>query len=288
MECFKCPKGALLCSAITVLISISGHSEAEGSNSAADINRELSNPNTSLASLTFRNQYRWYDGDLPDADNQENYTLVFQPVFPFVFGEDENDVIHKLFVRPAIPIHIDQPTFDTEDGSFEGESGLGDIGFDVAYGLSYPNGFQVAGGMVGTLPTATGDIAGGTAAAGPEIFVGQASQSFGFVGALITHQWDLGSWSDNDVSNTAFQAIIVKVLPNAWAVGSVPIMTYNWKTDEASIPVNVFVQKTVTLFGTPTRLQIEANYFVTDANEFSPEWFVAFNITPVVDNFLQP
>ena len=39
---------------------------AEGTaKSAEDVARELANPNSSLATLTFKNQYRWYTGDLP-------------------------------------------------------------------------------------------------------------------------------------------------------------------------------------------------------------------------------
>jgi len=51
--------------------------------SAEEIAKELANPNNSLASLTFKNQFRWYDGDLPTAGDQFNYTTLFQPVFPF-------------------------------------------------------------------------------------------------------------------------------------------------------------------------------------------------------------
>jgi hypothetical protein len=40
--------------------------------SAEEVARELANPNNSLASLTFKNQYRLYTGDLPNADDQDN------------------------------------------------------------------------------------------------------------------------------------------------------------------------------------------------------------------------
>lgn len=46
--------------------------EAHEGKSNDEIAKELANPNNSLASLKFRNQYRWYEGDLPDADDQSN------------------------------------------------------------------------------------------------------------------------------------------------------------------------------------------------------------------------
>ena len=49
---------------------------SEGSKSADEVAKELANPNTSLASLTFKNQYRWYTGDLPGADDQDAVDVV--------------------------------------------------------------------------------------------------------------------------------------------------------------------------------------------------------------------
>ena len=66
--------------------------------SSAEIAAELSNPNTALASLTFKNQFRWFEGDLPNADDQRSYTLLFQPALPFPL---ENG--NKIIWHPAIP-----------------------------------------------------------------------------------------------------------------------------------------------------------------------------------------
>ena len=47
--------------------------------SAQEAARELANPNTPLANLTLRSQFRAFDGDLPSAGDQESFTLLFQP-----------------------------------------------------------------------------------------------------------------------------------------------------------------------------------------------------------------
>ena len=85
--------------------------EAHEGTSADEVAKELANPNTSLASLTFRNQFRWYTGDLPNADDQDSYTLLFQPVFPFPLAPTANGGKPNFFVRPAIPFLADQPAF---------------------------------------------------------------------------------------------------------------------------------------------------------------------------------
>lgn len=258
-----------------------------GGLSAEEAAEKLANPNNSLASLTFRNQYRTYGGDLPGSSSEGNYTMLFQPVFPFIFDKGPDDeVTRKLFVRPAIPFQLDQPVFDPDDGKFDSATGLGDIGFDVAYGFSWDSGEQLALGMVGTLPTATGQVPGGNMALGPEIFTGIGGK-WGFLGLLATHQWDVESWSDGDVNKTTVQPIFTYLLNDGWAVGTAGIFEYNWLTDEASIPINAFVQKTVKFGDIPTRIQLEVSYFVERPDTFGPEWFVGLNLTPVVRNIFQ-
>ena len=76
--------------------------EAHHGKSADELAKELNNPNNDIAKLQFKNQYRWYKGDLPGADSQDNYTLLFQPVFPFNLGQTA-EYKNVLFARPAIP-----------------------------------------------------------------------------------------------------------------------------------------------------------------------------------------
>ena len=59
------------------------HKEAHDGNSTDQVTKDLANSNSSLANLTFKNQFRWFKGDLPRADDQNSYTFLFQPVFPF-------------------------------------------------------------------------------------------------------------------------------------------------------------------------------------------------------------
>jgi hypothetical protein len=72
--------------------------------SAAEVAKELSNPNTTLGSLNFNFDYNRYDGDIPGANGQSSKTMSFQPVLPYQLGEGVN-----LYVRPNIPIIFDTP-----------------------------------------------------------------------------------------------------------------------------------------------------------------------------------
>jgi len=257
--------------------------------SADEVAKQLANPNNSLASLTFKNQYRWYDGDLPGASSQGNYTMLFQPVFPFKLGDAPSGAKRNMFVRPAFPMLFDQPVPSVDSGGFkfDDETALGDIGFDLAYGVSEPNGFIWAAGMVGTLPTATSSsVAGKQLRLGPECLFAYAWDA-GLVGIFPSHQWDVAGWGGNSFNTTQIQPII-KFLPGGgWSIGSSPIMNYNWMSEEWTVPINLTIGKTIQIGKTPVKLELEANYYFEHPDAYGPEWMVGFNITPVVSNFVE-
>jgi len=263
---------------------LSGASVPEHSQSADEVAKQLANPNNSLASLTFKNQLRWYQGDLPGADDQFNYTLLFQPVFPFTMSETASGGKANLFVRPAFPILVNQPVFDAASGSFNKASGLGDIGFDLGYGVTEKNGFLWAFGMVGTLPTATDSrFAGKQLRLGPEMLLARF-EKWGLYGIFPSQQWNVTGWSDKYYANTQIQPIL-KFLPGGgWSVGTAGIMNYDWSSQQWSIPVNLTISKTITAGKTPLKLEIEVNYYVKQYDAFGAKWMIGFNVTPVVKN----
>ena len=271
------------------IILLAGPARAE-EKSADEVARELANPNNSLASLTFKNQYRWYTGDLPGADDQDNYTLLFQPVFPFKLQPTASGANATLFVRPAFPLVFDQPVPGMRKGQFgwDGVTALGDIGFDIGYGVTEKTGLLWALGMVGTLPTATdSDVAGKQLRLGPEVLIAKF-EKWGLYGIFPSHQWDVSGWSDGGYySNTQVQLFLTFLPGGGWSVGSSPIMNYDWKASDWTIPLQIFAAKTIMAGKTPVKLQLEMNYYVEQPDAFGPEWMVSFNITPVVPNVIE-
>jgi len=269
-----------------ILFSLTTHGIAQ-EKSADEVAKELANPNNSLASLTFKNQYRWYTGDLPHADQQSNYTLVFQPVFPFTLQPTAGGGKATLFVRPGIPLVVDQPVFDAQKGDFKGVTALGDIGFDIGYGVTEKTGLLWAFGAVGTLPTAAdSDVAGEQWRFGPEALLAKF-EKWGLYGLFPSHQWDVAGWSDSGYfSNTQVQGFLVFLPGGGWSVGTTPIMNYDWKSEEWTIPLNVTASKTVMVGKMPLKLALEANYYVEQPDLFGPDWMVSFSITPVVPNVI--
>ncbi len=249
--------------------------------SAAELAAELSNPNSSVATLTFKNQFRWFDGDLPDAGDQSSYTLLFQPGLPFVL--DSGD---KILWRPAFPLLVDQPVFDPSAGGFGGETGLGDIAFDLAYAPKLSDSsIMFAYGIITSLPTATNDLGSGQWTLGPELLIGKLNPKW-VLGLFPNHQWDVAGWTENTINVTSIQAFYTYLPGGGWSVGTGPTMTYDWESEQWTLPLQVNAGKTVVWNGRPWKLSAEVNYYVEKADAFGPEWMISFNIAPVVKNGL--
>jgi len=209
-------------------------------------------------------------------------------VFPFPLQPTASGGKANLFVRPAFPLMVDQPVPTVINGQpgFEDVTALGDIGFDIGYGVTEKSGLLWAYGMVGTLPTATkSEVAGKQLRLGPEALFAKF-EKWGLYGAFPSHQWNVAGWSNTPYSTSQLQ-LFLKFLPGGgWAVGTTPIMDYDWRTKEWSIPLNVTTSKTIKLGDIPLKLELEVNYYVARPDVFGPKWMIGFNITPVVHNFL--
>jgi hypothetical protein len=155
--------------------------------SADEIAAQLANPNSPVANLTFKNKFTWFEGDLPDADNQSMYTLLFQPTLPFVLDSGS-----RVIWRPAIPLLFDKPVFNSSTSEFDGESGLGDIGFDLIYVPKIKRKDILFGcGFITALPTGTkSSLTSGQWSLGPEMIIGKLDPKY-TLAFFPKHVWDV-------------------------------------------------------------------------------------------------
>lgn len=263
---------------------------AQGGKSADEIAKELANPAGSLASLNLNIQYQKFQGDLPGADDQDSWSMIFQPTLPFPVGDKGRRVIF----RPAIPLLFDQPLFNPQTAGFDkADTNLGDIGFDLVYAgtemKDKHNGFLWGIGAAGTLPTATdSDVGGNQWRVGPELF-GGIIRKWGLVGALVNNQWNVGGANDQSYSVLNAQYFYAIGLGKGWQIASGPNILYDWNADSdqaLTLPLGVGLAKTTKLGGRPWKFQAQVQYFVEQPDAFGPEWLLKFTITPVVQNKL--
>lgn len=241
--------------------------------------KELANPNTALASLNFKFQY--YGGY---EDGGSSSTILFQPSMPFPL--DNGD---KVLFRPAVPFSMN---FD-KDGLYGDDSGFGDISFDLAYAPKTEAGSLMAFGVFAQLPTGQKGFTADQFAVGPEMLLGKLSKERIFI-FFPNHLWGVsnnsekinGQHSIEDINRTSVQIGWVELLGNGWTIASSPTLSYDWNTDQAEIPLNFQVSKTVILGSRPWKFGLEANYYIEKDEKTRPDFMIGLNITPVVENKL--
>jgi hypothetical protein len=249
--------------------------------SSDDLARELNNPNAPLAKLTIEFSSTTFEGSIPGANNERADMVLFKPVFPFPMGDDGTQ---NLFIRPVLAYAIDQPIPDMNVGGFKSKSGFADLGFDVAIGKSYDSGLILIGGIQGTLPIGADGLTGDQYRFGPEFIVANINASR-ILAAFPAHQWDV-SGDGPSYSTSTLELFAMKFLPGAWTVGTQPKMSYDWKTNQATIPLNLTVRKVVNFGNTPMQLAVGFDYYIEKDDDFGPDYGLIFSITPVVPNFI--
>lgn len=260
--------------------SVPGSDGAVGAPSAAEIAAQLSDPNTSLGSMNFQFDYIDYGGDLPGANDSSALRVLFQPSLPYPLGDTSN-----LFVRPAVPIIIDQDVPQSSGGFKSRGVELGDVSFDASYAQSLPGGFVVLGGLAGTLPTATDDDLGlDQWLLGPEAALAR-TRPWGVLGVLVSHQWDIAGEDDFDTSITGGQYFYALNLDNGWQINGSPTFSYNHEArdgDEWTLPLAIGVSKTMILNGRPWKFGVQYWHYLEAPDTFGPDYQIRFSISPVV------
>ncbi|MGX9352413.1 transporter [Shimia sp. W99] len=217
----------------------------------ADLGQQLSNPVSDLISLPFQLNYDEGQG----AGNGSRFTFNIQPVVPIALSPDWN-----LISRTILPV-ISQ---DNVIGGTS-QSGIGDVVQSFFFSPSRPtaNGLIWGVGPVFLLPTATDNALGAdTFGAG---ITGVALKQTGrwTYGALANHIWDVSGPAS--INATFFQPFLAYAGNNNWTYTINSESTYDWNTDQASVPINVIVSKLVKFGNRPVSLGLGVRRYVDSA-----------------------
>lgn len=239
---------------------------------AAELSKQLANPIASLVSVPL--QYNFDDGFGADGKGSR-HLLNVQPVIPLSIGENWN-----LITRTIIPL-IDQE--DIIPGT--SQSGMGDIVQSFFFSPATPvNGWTWGVGPVFLWPTASDDALGAKKwGAG---LTGVALRQAGpwTFGGLVNHietVADAGSAGENrpDVSQSFMQPFVTFGTPGGWSYTATSETTYNWKTEDWGVPVNLTVAK-VTRFGKqPVQIAGGVRYWADPIENGAEDWGVRLALT---------
>ncbi len=243
------------------LFAMPGTADAEESD--AELAQELTNPLADLVSVPVQMNL---DRGIGPMDDGTKVTTNIQPVIPFEVGEGWN-----LITRTIVPVIYQDDLFPRAGSQF----GLGDINLSLFFSPRKPTegGLTWGVGPVVLLPTATDSLLGGKKwGAGPTA-VGLVLSGPWTAGMLANHIWSFAGDDDRqDISNSFVQPFVAYTWPSAWTVSVQSESSYNWNSDQWSIPVNLGVSKLVRFGKLPVSLQAGMGYWA-ESPDNGPEGF---------------
>jgi hypothetical protein len=158
--------------------------------------------------------------------------------------------------------------------------GLGDILQSFFLSPKDPvYGWILGGGPVFNYPTATDNVLGSQKwGAGPTVVLLQQKEGWTY-GALANQVWSFAGSSHRASVNSAFlQPFLSYTTATHTTFGINTESTYNWESDEWTIPLNPTVSQLLKLMDRPVQFTVGGRYYA-EAPRGGPDWGLRFVVT---------
>jgi hypothetical protein len=246
-------------------------------NQEAELAKKLQNPVASLISVPIQNNW---DFGLGPAHAMQ-YMAKIQPVIPISISEDWN-----LIIRTIVPVIYQEALVNgpaapfAPNGLGKSHTGLGDTQQSFFFSPKAPVGGWILGaGPIGYYPTATESQLGtGQWGAGPTIVA--LRQEHGFTYGILANQiWSFTGQQGRGEVNATYLQPFLSYTTKTYTTPSINTeTTYNWATEEATVPINFQLQQLIKIGKMPIALQAGYRYYVEKPNG-GPHWGLRFTTT---------
>ncbi|MCT2541156.1 transporter [Sedimentimonas flavescens] len=238
--------------ALTPLIPMTAQADE-----TSDLAQELANPIAAIISVPLQFNY---DENLGLNGDGTRKTLNLQPVVPFALDNGAT-----IVTRTIVPYIWQKNVIPGTS-----QSGLGDIMLNAWYTPANQGGLIWGVGPIVRIPTRT-NVSSDTWAAGVTgIALKQSGQWT--VGALANHLWDLENNPKTPTNATTIQPFVSYTTASAWSYSLQTEATYDWESEQWSIPINASASKLVMIGGKPVNLMGGIGYWADSPTGGPEDW----------------
>jgi len=239
-------------------------------NEDAELAKQTLNPVAALISVPLKLDY---NTNLGPTESGNQSVLTVQPVIPVSMSADWN-----LISRSIIPV-ISQHNLPPGSGT---QQGLGDTTQQFYFSPKKPTdgGWIVGAGPQFQLPTGASAFTAGKWGAGPTVVLLKQENGWTY-GALVSQMWSISNDSQkSNYSNTFLQPFLAYTFKTFTTPGINTESTYNWKTRQWSVPVNLTLTQILKVGKQPLSLQVGARYWADTPDGVGPkDWGYRLQLT---------
>ena len=252
---------------------------AEAAEKANELAKMLANPVANLWSLTFQfNNFELTNG-------RWNENLNFQPVMPVSFTKDIN-----LITRPVIQVYNSAP-YTTSTGAEARTWAFGDWTQLELFSPANSGDWLLGVGPSFIFPTASSVYTGqGKWQIGPAVVVAYLTKKY-IVGVFPQQWWSYaGDPSRPNTNQMNIQPLASLFFDGGWNVGYSGNITANWEApsnNRWTVPIGLGAGKVVKFGRLPVKIQLAAQYMVTQPSPVGQRWNIQVQLTPVLPKIIK-
>jgi len=253
---------------------------------ATEVNKELSNPISSIWALQIQKNTFFIHPGIEDKSSRNSVNVQFQPVLPLALTDDWN-----LITRPVFQV-VNSVPVPTPTGRIYQATGFGDT---ILATLLSPSPKVAGPWLLGAGPTFIFPTATTTNVGQKKWQLGPGGV-FGYLGehyivGIFPQQWfSVGGNGSKQTSQMNLQYFASYFLPHGWSVGTSPNMLINWYAsagNKVTFPIGLNVAKVQKIGPLPVKFQIQGQYMPVNPSVFGQRWNIQVSITPVIPKLIK-